>query len=436
MATAPPIWTIITAVTDLEAVLKVVVLGGGVIGVTSAYYLAKAGHEVEVIERQPGVALETSFANAGEVSPGYASPWAGPGIPQKAIKWLMMKHPPLILKPNLDPYMVRWILQMLTNCTKTAYARNKARMVRVAEYSRDVMVALRADTGIQYDERTQGTLQLFRTQKQVDGAHKDTEVLAEYGVSYEVLDRAGCVGAEPGLANSLADIAGGLRLPGDETGDCHIFTTRLAEMAAALGVTFRYGTTIDGLDIDGGAVVGVRTSAGPIKADRYVLALGSFSPILARQVGIDLPIYPVKGYSITAPILDAGAAPVSTVLDETYKIAVTRLGTRIRVGGMAELSGYTSHLPPRRRDTLAHCVNELFPGAGDTVSASYWTGLRPMTPDGTPIIGASKLGNLFINSGHGTLGWTMACGSARIMADLVGGAQPDIDISDLGPSRY
>lgn len=416
--------------------MKVIILGGGVIGVTSAYYLAKAGHEVEVIERQPGVALETSFANAGEISPGYASPWAGPGIPQKAVKWLMMRHPPLIVRPVPDLYLMRWVLQMLTNCTASRYAINKARMVRVAEYSRDVLKTLRADTGIAYDERSQGTLQLFRTQKQVDGAHKDIEVLEQYGVAYEALDKAGCIAAEPGLAGSNADIAGGLRLPGDETGDCHIFTARLAAMAAEMGVVFRYGTSIEGLDVSAGAVTGLRTSAGVITGDRYVLALGSFSPLLARQVGIDLPIYPVKGYSITAPISDSSVAPVSTVLDETYKIAVTRLGDRIRVGGMAELSGYNSDLPPRRRATLAHCVNELFPGAGDTASASYWTGLRPMTPDGTPVIGASKLGNLFINSGHGTLGWTMACGSARIISDLVSGTTPDIDISDLGTSRY
>jgi D-amino-acid dehydrogenase len=416
--------------------MKVIILGGGVIGVTSAYYLAKAGHEVEVIERQPGVALETSFANAGEISPGYASPWAGPGIPQKAVKWLMMRHPPLIVRPLPDPYLMRWVLQMLTNCTSKRYAINKARMVRVAEYSRDLLKALRAETGIAYDERMQGTLQLFRTQKQVDGAHKDIEVLDQYGVAYEVLDRAGCIAAEPGLAGSSADIAGGLRLPGDETGDCHIFTTRLAAMAAELGVVFRQGESIDGLNVSGGTVQGVRTSGGVITGDRYILAMGSFTPLLARQVGIDLPIYPVKGYSITAPILDAEIAPVSTVLDETYKIAVTRLGDRIRVGGMAELSGYNNDLPPRRRETLAYCLNELFPGAGETSSASYWTGMRPMTPDGTPVIGASSLANLYINSGHGTLGWTMACGSARVIADLVSGTTPDIDVSDLGPGRY
>jgi D-amino-acid dehydrogenase len=416
--------------------MKVIILGGGVIGVTSAYYLAKAGHEVEVIERQPGVALETSFANAGEVSPGYASPWAAPGIPRKAVKWLLMKHPPLIVKAVADPYMVRWMVQVLTNCTAGRYATNKARMVRVAEYSRDVLKVLRADTGITYDERMAGTLQLFRTQHQVDDAHKDIEVLAQYGVAYEVLDRAGCIAAEPGLGASDAPIAGGLRLPGDETGDCHIFTTKLAAMAAELGVVFRYGVTINGLDVQGGAVTGVQTSAGRITGDRYIMAMGSFSPRLGRTIGIDLPIYPVKGYSITAPIINEATAPVSTVLDESYKIAITRLGERIRVGGMAELSGYNSDLSPHRKDTLAFVVNQLFPGAGDTVRASFWTGMRPMTPDSTPIIGVSKLPNLYITSGHGTLGWTMACGSARVMTDMISGTKPDIDISDLGPGRY
>jgi D-amino-acid dehydrogenase len=309
-------------------------------------------------------------------------------------------------------------------------------MVRVAEYSRDVLKALRADTGITYDERMAGTLQLFRTQHQVDGAKKDIEVLAEYGVAYEVLDKAGCVAAEPGLGASDAPIAGGLRLPGDETGDCHIFTTKLAAMAAELGVVFRHGVTITGLQVENGAVTSVQTSAGEISGDRYIMAMGSFSPKLGRTVGIDLPIYPVKGYSITAPIVDATTAPVSTVLDESYKIAVTRLGDRIRVGGMAELSGYNSNLSPHRRETLAFCVNQLFPGAGDTAKATFWTGMRPMTPDSTPIIGLSKLPNLYINSGHGTLGWTMACGSARVITDMISGTEPDIDVSDLGPSRY
>ena len=416
--------------------MRVVVLGAGVIGVTTAYYLAKAGHEVEVIERQPGPALETSFGNAGEVSPGYASPWAGPGIPRKAVKWLMMRHPPLILRPGIDPAMAAWVMQTLLNCNAKSYAANKARMVRIAEYSRDVLKALRADTGIAYDERMRGTLQLFREQRQVDGAHKDIEVLQEYGVAYEVLDRAGAIAAEPGLGQSQVTISGALRLPGDETGDCHIFTNRLAAMATDLGVAFRFNTSIEGIDSAGDAVTGLHTSGGARTADAYVLALGSFSPQLGATLGLKLPIYPVKGYSITAPIVNEATAPVSTVLDESYKIAVTRLGSRIRVGGMAELSGYNTRLAPARRATLAHCVNELFPGAGDTVSASFWTGMRPMTPDGTPILGRSKLSNLYVNSGHGTLGWTMACGSGRVIADLISGRQPDIDMRDLGPERY
>jgi D-amino-acid dehydrogenase len=416
--------------------MKVIVLGAGVIGVTSAYFLARAGHEVTVVDRQPGPALETSFANAGEVSPGYASPWAGPGIPRKAIKWLTMRHPPLIVRPVPDAAMIAWVTQTLLNCNARSYAINKSRMVRIAEYSRDVLKRLRAETGIAYDERMQGTLQLFRTQKQVDDAHKDTEVLDQYGVPYEVLDRAGCLRAEPGLAASSATIKGGLRLPGDETGDCHMFTTKLAAMAEQLGVVFRFGTVIQAIDVEAGRVAGVRTSGGTLTGDAYVLAMGSFSPLIGRSIGLRLPIYPVKGYSITAPVVNEAVAPVSTVLDESYKIAITRLGSRIRVGGMAELSGYNTRLAETRRETLAFCVNELFPGAGDTGQASFWTGMRPMTPDGTPVLGRSRLPNLFVNSGHGTLGWTMACGCGRVIADLISGEAPEIDMADLGPERY
>jgi D-amino-acid dehydrogenase len=416
--------------------MKVIVLGAGVIGVTSAYFLARAGHEVTVVDRQPGPALETSFANAGEVSPGYASPWAGPGIPRKAIKWLTMRHPPLIVRPVPDAAMIAWVTQTLLNCNARSYAINKSRMVRIAEYSRDVLKRLRAETGIAYNERMQGTLQLFRTQKQVDDAHKDTEVLDQYGVPYEVLDRAGCLRAEPGLAASSATIKGGLRLPGDETGDCHMFTTKLAAMAEQLGVVFRFGTVIQAIDVEAGRVAGVRTSGGTLTGDAYVLAMGSFSPLIGRSIGLRLPIYPVKGYSITAPVVNEAVAPVSTVLDESYKIAITRLGSRIRVGGMAELSGYNTRLAETRRETLAFCVNELFPGAGDTGQASFWTGMRPMTPDGTPVLGRSRLPNLFVNSGHGTLGWTMACGCGRVIADLISGETPEIDMADLGPERY
>ncbi len=416
--------------------MKVVVLGAGVIGVTSAWYLARAGHEVTVIDRQPGPSLETSFANAGEISPGYSSPWAAPGIPAKAIKWMFMKHAPLIIQPRPDLHKLGWMARMLANCTTAAYQENKRRMVRLAEYSRDCLMDLRAETGISYDERTQGTLQLFRTQKQVDGAAKDIEVLRADGVPFEVLDRDACLAAEPGLAAARDKIAGGLRLPGDETGDCFKFTNSLSDMAAALGVTFRYGVSIDGLEQEAGRITAAHTSEGRITADAFVVALGSYSPFLVSRFGIKLPVYPVKGYSITVPIVDEGRAPVSTVMDETHKIAITRLGDRIRVGGMAEIAGFDLSLNPKRRATLEHSVEDLFGGAGDQSRATFWTGLRPMTPDGTPIVGRSTIPNLFLNTGHGTLGWTMAAGSGRVLADIVSGRATEIESTDLGYWRY
>ncbi|MDZ5448391.1 D-amino acid dehydrogenase [Labrys sp. ZIDIC5] len=416
--------------------MKVAVLGSGVIGVTSAYYLAKAGHEVVVLDRQPGPALETSFANAGEVSPGYASPWAAPGIPQKAIKWLLMKHAPLILRPRPDPAMVAWVWRMLTNCTSARYAINKSRMVRLAEYSRDKLIELRAATGIRYDERMQGTLQLFRTQKQLDGIGKDVEVLKRDGVPFEVLDADGCIGAEPALAHVRSLIRGGLRLPNDETGDCYKFTGALASLAETLGVRFRYGVEVKQLVFAGDRIEGVETSTGVEKADAYIAAFGSYTPGFVAPLGLKVPVYPVKGYSLTIPIVDESRAPVSTIMDETYKIAITRLGDRIRVGGMAEISGFSKDLPPARRDTLAQSVSDLFGGSGDLAAASFWSGLRPMTPDGTPVIGRTRYKNLLLNTGHGTLGWTMACGSGRVMADIVSGKKPEIDVSDLGLNRY
>ncbi|AOR79119.1 D-amino acid dehydrogenase [Novosphingobium resinovorum] len=416
--------------------MKIAILGSGVIGVTSAWYLAKAGHEVTVIDRQDGPALETSFANAGEISPGYASPWAAPGIPMKAVKWLMMKHAPLILRPHADMAMLRWLVAMLGNCNARDYAINKSRMVRLAEFSRDCLIALRGETGIRYDERSRGTLQLFREQKQLDGIGKDIAVLQADGVPFEVLDRAGCIAAEPGLAASTAPIVGGLRLPNDETGDCFKFTNALAAMAAAKGVEFRNGINIQRLIEEGGRIVRVETDKGSVSADVFLVAMGSFSPQLVAPLSIRLPVYPVKGYSLTVPIVDEARAPVSTLLDESYKVAITRLGDRIRVGGMAEISGFSRDLPPERRATLEHSAGSLFPGGGDLEAASFWCGLRPMTPDSTPVIGPTRVSNLFLNTGHGTLGWTMACGSAHVITDLIGGRRPAIEASDLAISRY
>ncbi|EYR82554.1 D-amino acid dehydrogenase [Shinella sp. DD12] len=415
--------------------MKVIVLGAGIVGVTSAYQLARAGHEVTVVDRQPGPALETSFANAGEVSFGYCSPWAAPGIPMKAMKWLFMQHAPLILRPKVDMAMLSWMTQMLRNCTSTRYALNKSRMLRLADYSRISLAALREETGIAYDERMQGTLQLFRTEAQLDASAKDVKALAADGIPYEVLDPEGCIRVEPALKHVREKIVGGLLTPKDETGDCFKFANALAAKAEALGVRFNYGSIIRGLDVEGGRVRGVVTAHGVLTADAVVVALGSFSPLLVRPHGIRLPVYPVKGYSLTIPITDATRAPESTVMDETYKIAITRLGDRIRVGGMAEISGYTNDLGEPRRLTLQHSVTDLFPG-GDVSKASFWSGLRPMTPDGTPVIGPTKVAGLYLNTGHGTLGWTMSSGSARLVADLVSGRKPEIDATDLAVARY
>lgn len=415
--------------------MKVIVLGAGIIGVTTAYQLARSGHEVIVVDRQPGPALETSYANAGEVSFGYCSPWAAPGIPMKAVKWLFMQHAPLILRPKVDMAMISWLVQMLRNCTSARYALNKSRMLHLADYSRISLAALREETGISYDERMQGTLQLFRTQAQLDASGKDVTALAADGIPFEVLDPEGCIRVEPALRHVREKLVGGLLTPKDETGDCFKFTSALAARAEALGVRFNYGSIIRGLDVEGGRVRGVVTAHGRLEADAVVVALGSFSPLLVRPHGIRLPVYPVKGYSLTIPIVDAARAPESTVMDETYKIAITRLGDRIRVGGMAEISGYTNDLGEPRRQTLEHSVTDLFPG-GDISKASFWSGLRPMTPDGTPVIGATKIAGLFLNTGHGTLGWTMSSGSARVVADLVSGRRPEIDATDLAVSRY
>lgn len=417
--------------------MQVVVLGSGVVGVACAWQLALAGHEVTVVDRQPAPGLETSFANAGEVSPGYSAPWAGPGVPLKAVKWLLMQHRPLVIRPHLDWGLMRWGLSMLRNCTAARYEVNKGRMVRLAEYSRDRLRELRDETGLRYDERMQGTLQLFRTQKQLDGTGADVAILRRYGVRFEVLDRDGCIRHEPALAGVREKFVGGLQLPGDETGDCFLFTQRLAELAMRRGVTFRQGTTVERLLRDGPRLEGVALAGGErLRADAYVVALGSYSPLLLAGVGIHIPVYPVKGYSITVPITDARGAPESTVMDETHKIAVTRLGDRIRAGGTAELAGYTLKLHDARRRTLEHVVGDLFPRGGDLSKASFWCGLRPMTPDGTPVVGGTRLPNLFIATGHGTLGWTMAAGTGCVIADLVSGREPEIDMEGLTVERY
>ena len=417
--------------------MKVVVMGAGVIGVTTAWYLAQQGAEVTVLDRQPGPGMETSYANAGELSYGMTSPWAAPGIPIKAVKWLFMKRRPLFIWPLISPRMWGWGARMLANCNEESYAINKSRMVRVSNYSRDLLPQLIADTGISFDLREQGTLQLFRTEKQLKGSKADQDILAEFDSPFEVLDPDGCIAVEPALALVRDKFVGGLRLTADRTGDCRMFTMALADKTAALGATFHYGQRIRTIQVKGDKVLGVMTeNLGRVQGDAYVSALGSFGPQVLGPLDIKLPVYPVKGYSVTLPVTDDRFAPQSTIMDETHKVAITRLGDRIRVAGTAEIAGYSNRLGPHATETVRHVVGDLFPKGGDLAKAEGWTGLRPMTPDGTPILGPTPYKNLFLNTGHGTLGWTMACGSGKAVADLVMGKKPEIEFDGLTMARY
>jgi D-amino-acid dehydrogenase len=417
--------------------MKVVVLGGGVVGISSAYFLARAGMDVTVVERRSGPALETSYANAGQVSPGYSTPWAAPGIPLKALKWMFQRHAPLSIRPDGSLSQLLWIARMLRECTRSRYAVNKARMMQLAEYSRDVLRQLRHDAALSYEQRSLGTVQLFRSAAQFDAAARDVEVLQACGVPFELLDREQVARAEPALAHSKHKLSGGLRLPNDETGDCNLFTRQLAEKAVQLGVQMRFDTQVRGIEASGGRFTAVVLEDGQrLLAHRCVMALGSHTPQWLAPLGIRVPVYPVKGYSLTLPLLHEERAPVSTVLDETFKVAVTRFDRRIRVGGMAELCGFDLTLRQRRRETLEHVVQDLFHMGGDVRRAEFWCGLRPMTPDSTPIVGRTGVEGLFLNTGHGTLGWTMAAGSGRLIADLVANRKPEIDPQGLGIDRY
>ncbi|ENU09921.1 D-amino acid dehydrogenase [Acinetobacter calcoaceticus] len=415
--------------------MRVIVLGSGVIGVASAYYLAQQGAEVTVLDRQAGPAEETSFGNAGQISPGYSTPWAAPGIPFKAVKWMFQHHAPLAINLDGSMWQLQWMAQMLKNCNPQSYAVNKERMMRVAEYSRDCLRELRKDTGINYENRAKGTLQLFRKEAQMEAVQRDISVLQECGVSYELLNGNELGRVEPALANTQDKLVGGLHLPNDETGDCYLFTNALAQISKELGVNFQFNQNVEKLIVEGDEIKGVQVNGKVLTADRYVLAFGSYSRDFLKPLDLQLPVYPVKGYSLTIPIVDPAFAPQSTVLDETYKIAITRFDQRIRVGGMAELSGFNLGLNEDRRATLQMVTQDLFPG-GDMAQASFWTGLRPMTPDSTPIIGATRFKNLFLNTGHGTLGWTMACGSGKLISDIVLNHKTEISTDGLSIQRY
>jgi D-amino-acid dehydrogenase len=416
--------------------MRVLVVGGGIVGVATAYFLNRAGHEVELVERQPQVARETSQANGGQVSWSSAAPWASPDVPRLALHWLLRPHSPLVLRPRPDPELWRWLFRFLGNCTQRRYWRNREIMVRLGRYSRECFLELRRDTGIEYDHCTRGSLQIYRTEKELQAAAAAIPALERLGVSCVLLDRSACLAREPGLEAVAATISGGVYFPGDESGDCRLFTERLAELARGQGVRFAAGTEIRRVLATADRVAGLETANGTLRADAYVLACGSYTPLLLHPLGLRLPVYPLKGYSVTVPVARANAAPSATLTDEKYKIVATRLGDRIRAAGTAELAGYDLTLRPRRCATVLHALRELFPDGGDYREPEFWTGLRPMTPDNLPVIGATPRKNLYLNTGHGTFGWTFACGSARLLSDVLSAGKSAIELRGLTLDRF
>ena len=416
--------------------MKVLVLGAGVVGVTAAYYLARAGHEVTVIERRPGPGLETSFANGGQVVPSHAEPWAGPGTPRDILRWLGRADAPLLFRLKADPRFWAWGLRFLRNCTAARARRNTEANLRLGLYSLAALRELRAETGLRYDEAAGGSLHLFRDAAAFEAAARHAEEMTALGCPQEAVDRRRCVEIEPALAPTSERLAGGIHCPVDEIGDAFKFTQGLARLAEGLGVRFRYGVTLKGLERAGGAVAAAVTDAGRLAADAYVLALGSYSAPAARRIGLRLPVYPVKGYSLTAPITEPRRAPAIGLSDAERRVVLVPLGTRLRVAGTAEIAGYDTRPDPARSAAVLAAAREILPQAADYARAEPWCGLRPVTPDGVPMLGRTRLANLFLDTGHGTLGWTHACGSGRVVADLVSGRAPGIDLTGLTLERF
>ncbi len=403
--------------------MNIVIVGAGVIGITSAWYLARDGHEVTVVEAREGVALETSFGNAGGVCPGFAGPWAAPGMPLKALKWMFRPAAPLKIRPSFSPAQWAWLLRFAANCTPAKYADNKMRMQRIAHFSKAQLKSLREETGLQYDHGTGGVLQIFETEEEAEGGRRNAKILSSLGIAHRVLSPTQARQVEPGLAGSTISISGALHLTDDETGDCHLFCRELKKLCETLGVKFQFNTRVTGLRTRNGRVTTLEAAIedsgqSTIATDAVVLATGPQTELL-RSLGLDVPIYPVKGYSLTVEITNDAAAPLSSIMDEHSKIMITRLGNRIRAAGVAELAGFNPSMPKPILDSIRARVEMLFPGAADYNSATWWHGFRPMTADGPSQVRRSRYENLFLNIGHGSNGWTQACGTGKMMADLV-----------------
>lgn len=412
--------------------MKIVVLGAGVVGTAAAWWLARDGHEVTVLERHAGAAQGTSYSNAGLVSPGDATAWASPAALRTFFRALYRRDLGIRVKLGLDPYFYAWTLRFLRQCTTARMRANTLVKLRLALHSRDCINRIEEETGVGYDQRRKGILYFFRSQQSFDIGADNYRFLGERGLPIEIVDRKRLVELEPGLAGAAEKIAGGVYSPVDQTGDSRMFTTRLAAHAAEkLGVAFRFGTAIEGLDIDGDRVTAVRSAAGPVSADAFVLALGPESGVFGRRHGIDLPVYPVKGYTATIPLVDPSKGPTMGGADEDRLIGYSRLGERLRLSSTAEFAGFDRSHAPGDFATMLRTARDLFPGAFDEARAETWAGLRPMMPNSVPVIGPARYRNLYLDTGHGHVGWTMAAGSGQFLADLVAGRKPEIDPQGL-----
>jgi len=409
--------------------VKIIVLGAGVVGVSAAWSLAADGHEVTVIERRDGAGLETSFANGGQISAGHAEPWAKPSVVPKILRWLGREDAPLLFRPRADRAQWEWGVRFLLECFPGRFQRHSRTLAGLAGHSHDCLRALRAQLGLRYDHLERGILQFATNPRDLEALTRHAEQMASLGIRREVKSAAECFALEPALRDSKDRVLGGVYDREDESGDAHRFTVELARHAAAKGVAFRFGQEIEAIEATGGQVSGVRLrNGGAASADAYVMSLGSYSPLLLAPLGIRIPVYPLKGYSITLPLgpKEAAAAPTVSLTDEAFKIVISRLGNRLRAAGTAELTGYDTTINPVRCASIAGRIRDLFPALNGVTAADYWTGLRPATPNNVPVIGRTKLKNLYLNTGHGTLGWTLACGSASVLADLVSGRRPQV----------
>lgn len=422
--------------------MKVIVLGSGIVGTASAWFLNKAGHDVTVIERQPGAAQETSFANGCQISVSHAEPWANPAAPKKILKWLGKEDAPLLFRLRPELLQWKWGLSFLRECTEARTNDNIRQIVAIAEYSRQTLQALRAETGIEYDHLTRGILHFYTDAKEFEDSLPAARLMRELGCPRESIGADEVVRIEPALAHMRDRIVGGDFTQSDESGDVYKFTTGLAARAATAGVDFRFSTTVTRLLTSGSGahakITGVEVIDGQgrhqtLHADAFVMAMGSFSVQLLKPLGIDLMVYPGKGYSATYKVTNSDTAPTVSLTDDGYKLVLSRLGDRLRVAGTCELNGYTRELNPTRCEAITRRTRELFPDACDYDNPTYWAGLRPLTPSNVPYIGRTRYANLFLNTGHGTLGWTMGCGSGRAIADIVSGSRPEVDFRFTGP---